>query len=108
MARRRRLIHASFLFLLPLIVAAFGLGAFTAALLVIVMLLWRWLIVLSGIVAPEKTADIELELGLFFQQICTTPFCLNFEGELLDVLLVSLPVEFLLVHLLLQLNFTRT
>ncbi len=61
MTRRRRLIHTVFLFLLPLIVAAFGFGVFAAALLVVAMLLWRWLIVLSGIVAPEKTPDLELE-----------------------------------------------
>lgn len=61
MTRRRRLIHAVFLFLLPLIVAAFGVGVFTAALLVIAMLLWRWMIVLSGIMAPEKAPPLELE-----------------------------------------------
>ena len=62
MTRRRRLIHTVFLVLLPLIVAAFDFGVFTAALLVVAMLLWRWLIVLSGIVAPEKTPQLELEV----------------------------------------------
>lgn len=61
MTRRRRLIHTAFLFLLPLIVAVFGMSVFTAALLVVAMLLWRWMIVLSGIVAPEKGPEIELE-----------------------------------------------
>jgi len=61
MTRRRRLIHTVFLFLLPLIVAAFGVGAFSTALLVIAMLAWRWLITLSGLVAPEKGPQLELE-----------------------------------------------
>ena len=46
---------------MPLIVAAFGFGVLTAALLVAGLLVWRWLIVLSGIRAPEKTPDVDLE-----------------------------------------------
>jgi glutathione S-transferase len=60
-ARTRLLIHSVFLFLLPVVVAGFGLGVLSAALLVLLMLLWRWLVVLSGIVAPEKTPEIVLE-----------------------------------------------
>jgi len=60
MARTRLLIHSVFLVLLPVVVAAFGLGVFTTILLVLLMLLWRWIAVLSGIFAPEKTADVEL------------------------------------------------
>lgn len=61
MTRKRLLIHTAFLLLLPLVVAWFGLGVFAAALLVVLMLLWRWSIVMSGIVAPEKTPDLVLE-----------------------------------------------
>ena len=62
MTRRRRLIHTVFLFLLPLIVAVFGVGVVMAALLVMAMLLWRWLIALSGIFVPEKAPKLELEV----------------------------------------------
>lgn len=61
MTRKRRLIHSVFLVLLPVIVALFGLSVAGAAALVLLTLLWRWLIVLSGIVAPEKTPVLELE-----------------------------------------------
>jgi glutathione S-transferase len=61
MARKRLIIHGFFMLLLPLVVAAFGVGVATTALLVAGMLLWRWLIVLSGIWAPEKTPEAVLE-----------------------------------------------
>lgn len=43
------LIHGSFVLLLPLIVAAFGLSVAAAAALVLAALIWRWLIVLAGL-----------------------------------------------------------
>ncbi len=61
MARKRLLIHAVFLFLLPVIVAWFGLGVASTIGLVLLMLLWRWLIVMSGIVRPEKGPEVSLE-----------------------------------------------
>jgi len=61
MARKRLLIHSIFLFLLPLLVAWFGLGVITTVGLVLLALLWRWLIVLSGIVRPEAVPDVVLE-----------------------------------------------
>ena len=61
MVRNRLLIHSIFLLLLPLVVAGFGLGLLTTIMLVLLLLCWRWLIVLSGIIAPEKTPDIVLE-----------------------------------------------
>ena len=61
MARKRLLIHTIFLFLLPMVVAWFGLGITAAVAVVALMLLWRWLIVLSGILAPEKTPPVVLE-----------------------------------------------
>jgi glutathione S-transferase len=61
MTRRRRLIHAVFLLLLPVVVAVFQLGVLTAVLLVLAALLWRWLIVLSGMVSPEPTPHMVLD-----------------------------------------------
>lgn len=61
MARKRLLIHAIFLFLLPLFVAWFGLGVVSTIGLVLLALAWRWLIVLSGIVRPEATPEVVLE-----------------------------------------------
>ena len=61
MTRRRQLVHSTFLVLMPVIVAAFGFGVLTAALLVAGLLVWRWLIVLSGIRLPEKTPEVVLE-----------------------------------------------
>lgn len=61
MTRKRLFIHGTVLALLPLIVAAFDVGLAMAAALVAVMLLWRWLIVMSGLWMPEQTADVILE-----------------------------------------------
>jgi len=61
MTRKRRLIHTAFLFLLPIVVAWMGAGVPTALVLVALMLLWRWLIVLSGVTAPEATPGVVLE-----------------------------------------------
>jgi len=61
MVRNRLLIHSIFLVLLPLVVAWFGLGLASTAALLLLVLFWRWLIVLSGIVAPENTPAIVLE-----------------------------------------------
>ena len=61
MTGRRLFIHSVFLLLLPVIVAWFGIGVAGAVALVILALVWRWLITLSGIVAPEKIPDLELE-----------------------------------------------
>ena len=61
MTGKRNLIHTAFLFLLPLIVAWFGFSAATAAGLVLLMLLWRWMISLSTFVAPEKVPALVLD-----------------------------------------------
>jgi glutathione S-transferase len=58
---KRRLVHTTFLFLLPLIVAAFGISLAGAVALVLLALLWRWLISLSAWVAPAKLPELELE-----------------------------------------------
>jgi len=61
MVSARQLTHTAFLFALPLIVAWFGLSVWSALALTIGTLLWRWLIVLSRIVAPEKRPAVILE-----------------------------------------------
>lgn len=61
MARKRLLINSLFLLLLPLVVAWFGLGVVSTILLLVLLLLWRWIAVLSGIFAPEKGADVVLD-----------------------------------------------
>ena len=58
MTERRRLVHTVFLFLLPIVVAAWDWSVWTAILVVLLMLAWRWLIVLSGYVRPEKHPDL--------------------------------------------------
>ncbi len=57
----RRLIHTVFLFVLPIIVAGFGLSVWSAGLLVLAGLLWRWFIAVGQFVLPEKQPGIVLE-----------------------------------------------
>jgi len=61
MEGKRLLVHATFLLLLPLIVAGFGMSLAGAAGLVMLALLWRWAISLSAIVAPARVPELELE-----------------------------------------------
>ncbi len=61
MINKRALVHAIALFLLPIVVAAFGWSALTAALIVIIMLLWRWAISLSTFVLPDTAPQVVLE-----------------------------------------------
>lgn len=60
MTGRRLLIHAVFLTIAPIVVAWFGLSVPAAALLVVLLLVWRWLVVLSGLVVPAKTPPLVL------------------------------------------------
>lgn len=61
MTGRRLLLHSLLLFLLPLIVAWFGLSVAGAIGLVLLMLLWRWAISLSAIAAPARVPELELQ-----------------------------------------------
>lgn len=61
MTQRRALLHTVFLFLLPIVVAAWDWSVLSAVLLVLLMLLWRWLIVLSGFVRPERHPPLVLD-----------------------------------------------
>lgn len=61
MTGRRLLLHSLVLFLLPVVVAGFGLSVAGAVGLVLLMLLWRWGISLSAIAAPPRLPELELE-----------------------------------------------
>jgi glutathione S-transferase len=61
MPNKQIVIHTSFLLLLPLIVAVFGISFWGALLLVIAALAWRWVIVLLGIAKPAGGPDLVLE-----------------------------------------------
>lgn len=61
MIDKRKLIHAVFLFALPVIVASYGLSTVSAVALVLLALLWRWAIAVAGIIAPPKVPALELE-----------------------------------------------
>jgi glutathione S-transferase len=60
MIGRRLFAHAVFLTIAPIIVAWFGLSVPAAIMLVLLLLLWRWLIVLSGWMVPAKTPELVL------------------------------------------------
>ncbi|MBU2676484.1 MAG: glutathione S-transferase domain-containing protein [Gammaproteobacteria bacterium] len=60
MIERRLFVHAVFVTLAPIIVAWFGLSVGAAVLLTLLLLLWRWVVVISGFVVPEKTPDLVL------------------------------------------------
>ena len=60
MIGNRLLLHEAFLFLAPIVVAWFGLSVPTAILLVLFLLLWRWLVVLSGFGVPANTPPVIL------------------------------------------------
>lgn len=60
MIERRLFVHAIFLTIAPIIVAWFGLSVASAILLVLLLLLWRWMVVLSGWVVPAKTPELVL------------------------------------------------
>ncbi len=60
MTDRRNLVFAIVVFLAPVVVAWYGLSVAAAAGLVVLLLLCRWLITLSGIVAPERTPELVL------------------------------------------------
>jgi len=61
MTGKRLLIHSFFLYLLPVIVAGFGLSLPGAIALIVLALLWRWAISLANFVTPARIPDLELE-----------------------------------------------
>ncbi len=60
MIERRLLIHAVFLTIAPIVVAWYGLSTPAAVLIVLLLLLWRWLIVLSSLATRPKSPDLVL------------------------------------------------
>jgi glutathione S-transferase len=58
---KRLIIHSLFVILLPVIVAWFGISVAGAIALVLLGLMWRWMITLSGILAPASVPELELE-----------------------------------------------
>lgn len=60
MTDNRNLVFAVIVFLAPIIVAWYGLSVAAAVGIVVLLLLCRWLITLSGILAPEQTPDLVL------------------------------------------------
>lgn len=61
MPDRRIILHTAFVLLLPVVVAVFGWSVWTALLLVLFALLWRWAIVLQGFLRPPEGPDLVLE-----------------------------------------------
>ena len=60
MTENRNLVFALAVFLAPIVVAWYGLSVTAAAGIVVLLLLCRWLINLSGMIAPEETPDLVL------------------------------------------------
>ncbi len=60
MTDKRTAIFAVLLFVAPIVVAWYSLSVTAAAGVVILLLLLRWAITLSGFVAPEKTPELVL------------------------------------------------
>ncbi len=60
MIENRLFVHSVFVAIAPIIVAWFGLSVPAAILLVLLLLLWRWIVVLSGFVMPEKKPELVL------------------------------------------------
>lgn len=61
MTGKRPFVYAVFLLLLPLLVAWYELSLTATLALVLLALLWRWMISLSGLMVPAKTPELELE-----------------------------------------------
>ena len=61
MTGSRLYIHTAFMIALPVLVAYFGISTAGAVALVLLALVWRWAISLSGVLAPVKAPELELE-----------------------------------------------
>lgn len=80
MSGRRLLLHSLLLFLLPVLVAAFGISVLGAVGLVLLMLLWRWAISLSAIAAPARVPELELETISVSHFVEKVRWCLDWLG----------------------------
>ena len=61
MLDKRIVLHAAFVLLLPVLVAGFGWSLWTAVLLVLLAIVWRWAIVLQDFLRPASAPEIVLE-----------------------------------------------
>ena len=61
MLDKRIVLHTALLLLLPLLVAVLGLSVWAALLMVLLMILWRWGIVLAGLLRPATSPQLVLE-----------------------------------------------
>ena len=61
MLDKRIALHAAFVLVLPVLVAGFGWSVWTALLLVLLAVLWRWAIVLQGFLRPPAASGMVLE-----------------------------------------------
>ena len=61
MIDKRRFVNSVFIVALPVVVAAFGASVWTAILLLVLLLLWRWAAILSAIWMPAKSPAIVLD-----------------------------------------------
>ena len=61
MPDKRLVLHAAFVLLLPILVAAFGWSVWTALLLVLLAILWRWAIALQELRRPGTGPELVLE-----------------------------------------------
>jgi glutathione S-transferase len=61
MLDKRIALHAAFVLLLPVVVAGFGWSVWTALLLVLLAIVWRWAIVLQGFIRPPAAPEMVLE-----------------------------------------------
>ena len=61
MLDKRLVLHAAFVLLLPVLVAGFGWSVWTALLLVLLAILWRWAIVLQAFLRPSSAPGMVLE-----------------------------------------------
>ena len=62
MIGKRLFVHGVFLALAPIIVAWLDFSVAAAVLLVLLLLLWRWAVVLSGLLVPAKTPELVLSV----------------------------------------------
>lgn len=76
----RGLVHSVFLLLLPVIVAWYGLSVASAIGLVLLALLWRWMISLSGMLAPASVPELELDTISASHFVEKTRWCMDLLG----------------------------
>jgi len=77
MLDKRIALHAAFVLLLPVLVAGFGWSVWTALLLVVLAILWRWAIVLQGFLAAPAGPEMVLETILASHFVEKVRWCMD-------------------------------